>query len=325
MCRTWPKSPQPSPEALLLGSPLLWQFIADQLLSKADVIRAMHERVQLCQRPQTEFALVRLDSGSSFPSQKTARRRPHAAQTGPESDTKEVETSHLGALIAATQCIQPMTQDAVTACLLPKQPLETRLAGVIETALSTYNDALDDEDKATAKFYVQKAAQAAEEAWQQTIGGLLGLSVTNPTVSLAFLLEGVASFRPVAKPKRATMDVAREPHVVGSARRRRERRLRTWLRHEQVAIRCALASAKHHSHMRVASVATQTDDEVLAATFAATASPAATYAATPASLPVIEHVVPAPVATHVAPAPVFEHVASRTCDREHRTSTCSDF
>ena len=31
------------------------QFIADQLLSKADVIRAMHERVQLCQDPQTEF------------------------------------------------------------------------------------------------------------------------------------------------------------------------------------------------------------------------------------------------------------------------------
>ena len=35
------------------------QFIADQLLAKADVIRAMHERVQLCQDPQTEFALLR--------------------------------------------------------------------------------------------------------------------------------------------------------------------------------------------------------------------------------------------------------------------------
>ena len=33
------------------------QFLADQLLAKADVIRAMHERVQLCQDPQTEFAL----------------------------------------------------------------------------------------------------------------------------------------------------------------------------------------------------------------------------------------------------------------------------
>ena len=35
------------------------QFIADQLLSKADVIRAMHERVQHCQDPQTELALLR--------------------------------------------------------------------------------------------------------------------------------------------------------------------------------------------------------------------------------------------------------------------------
>ena len=33
------------------------QFIADQLLAKADVIRAMHERVQLCQDSQTEGAL----------------------------------------------------------------------------------------------------------------------------------------------------------------------------------------------------------------------------------------------------------------------------
>ena len=32
------------------------QYITDQLLGKPDVIRAMHERVQLCQDPQTEFA-----------------------------------------------------------------------------------------------------------------------------------------------------------------------------------------------------------------------------------------------------------------------------
>ena len=35
------------------------QFIADQLLAKADVIRAMHEGVQLCHDPQTEVALQR--------------------------------------------------------------------------------------------------------------------------------------------------------------------------------------------------------------------------------------------------------------------------
>ena len=40
------------------------QFITDQLLSKADVIRAMHERVQLCQDAQTEFALLSRKSWS---------------------------------------------------------------------------------------------------------------------------------------------------------------------------------------------------------------------------------------------------------------------
>ena len=61
--------------------------------------------------------------------------------------------------------------------------------------------------------------------------------------------------------------------------------------------------------MRVTSVATQTDDEVLAAPFAATVSPAATFAATPASVashaalaPVFEYVTPAPVKDNIAPA-----------------------
>ena len=103
------------------------------------------------------------------------------------------------------------------------------------------------------------------------------------------------------------MDVAREPDVAGSTRRRRERRLRAWWRHEQFAIRCAVACASHHSHMRVTSVATQTDDEVFAASFAATASPAVTYAATRASI--ATHVAPAPVFEHVTPAPVIENIA----------------
>ena len=42
-----------------------WQFIADQLLSKGDVIRAMRERVQLCQDRQEEFALLRESLGVS--------------------------------------------------------------------------------------------------------------------------------------------------------------------------------------------------------------------------------------------------------------------
>ena len=41
------------------------QFIADQLLAKAGVIRAMDERVQRCQDPHMEFALRRESLGVS--------------------------------------------------------------------------------------------------------------------------------------------------------------------------------------------------------------------------------------------------------------------
>ena len=43
----------------------LREYVADQLLAKADVIRAMHQRAQPCQDPQTAFALLRLSLGVS--------------------------------------------------------------------------------------------------------------------------------------------------------------------------------------------------------------------------------------------------------------------
>ena len=52
------------------------QYIADQLLAKADVSRAVHERVQLCQDPQTEFALLR-EFGSQPHRSHSASARPH--------------------------------------------------------------------------------------------------------------------------------------------------------------------------------------------------------------------------------------------------------
>ena len=63
-----------------------------------------------------------------------------------------------------------MIQVAVTAGLLLQHTLETRLDAAIATTTSTFFDALDDDDRATAKLHVQRAAQVAEEAWQQTIG-----------------------------------------------------------------------------------------------------------------------------------------------------------
>ena len=113
---------------------------------------------------------------------------------------------------------------------------------------------------------------------------------------------------------RPTPDVARATPT--SARRRRVSRIISFFRHVRMTVQMAVISAQHHSAQRCCSVASQTDDEVPAATFTATTSPAATYAATPAS---------APVATHAAPASSTRIRGARTCDTEHRTCTYSDF
>ena len=85
--------------------------------------------------------------------------------------------AHLRALIAAKPRIQAVIQDAVWAGLLPEHLLETRLAAVIGTATSTCLSALDDEDQATAKLYVQKAAQAANN-WRTA-----GTKCRKPTIT----------------------------------------------------------------------------------------------------------------------------------------------
>ena len=85
------------------------------------------------------------------------------------------------------------------------------------------------------------------------------------------------------------------------------RRFRSDWRHEQFSIRMALASGAHHSHMRVANMATQTDF-VPAATYAATASSSAPATPVPPDAPalVIKYVVPTPdvtiVTEYIAPA-----------------------
>ena len=148
---------------------------------------------KLCQDPQTEFALLRESFGVSrinhilrvhghtilqeqrateiydevgqrslerlFPgltedSMTQATLSAAQSGTGYKRERDIAAPAHLGALTAAKPRIQAMIQDAVTAGLLPKQPLVTRLATVIETATTTYLETLG--DQATAKLYFQK-------------------------------------------------------------------------------------------------------------------------------------------------------------------------
>ena len=82
----------------------------------------------------------------------------------------------------------------------------------------------------------------------------------------------------------------RAPGTVGAARRRRDRRLRAFLKHERLTVAMNLATVQHHSYMKSAVV----DFCVQVG------SPLA---------PVTEFVAPAPAVTYAAPAPVTEYVA----------------
>ena len=109
---------------------------------------------------------------------------------------------------------------------------------------------------------------------------------------------------------RATPDVARAGPT--SARRRRERRFRSFFRHEQMAIKMAVVTAQHHSAQRCCTIATQTVDldpapVAPAPVFEYVApAPAVTDAA---PTPVVGFVAPAPAVTYAAPAPVVGYVA----------------
>ena len=75
-----------------------------------------------------------------------------------------------------------MIQGAVTAGLLPEQPLLARLDTEIETATAAFLNALDNSEKPTARLHLQNAAQAADDSWPQAIQNHSGPTITNPTV-----------------------------------------------------------------------------------------------------------------------------------------------
>ena len=75
-----------------------------------------------------------------------------------------------------------MIRGAAAAGLLPEQPLLARLDASVEAASAAFLGALDDSENPTAQVYLQKAAQAADEAWQQRVQGHNGPTITNPTI-----------------------------------------------------------------------------------------------------------------------------------------------
>ena len=100
----------------------------------------------------------------------------------------------------------------------------------------------------------------------------------------------------------------RAPGTVGAAHRRRDRRLRAFLKHERLTVAMNLATIQHHSHMKsaVVDVCVQVGSPLAPVTEYVAPAPAVSYAA-PA--PVFEYVAPALAVTYAAPAPVVDYVA----------------
>ena len=67
--------------------------------------------------------------------------------------------------------------------VLLEQTFLARLDNLIEGASTVFLDALDGNEKPTAQLYMQKAAQAADEAWQQIAQGHDGPTIAKPTVA----------------------------------------------------------------------------------------------------------------------------------------------
>ena len=91
----------------------------------------------------------------------SSEQAPHSAS---QSGIGYKSPAHFGALIAAKPRILDMIRDATTAGILPEQPLLARLSALMESATAAFFDALDDDaERPTARLYLQKAAQAADE------------------------------------------------------------------------------------------------------------------------------------------------------------------
>ena len=177
--------------------------VTDQLATKADVLRAMHERVQLCQDPQTEFALRerlgvrRINHIRRVHGHNNLHERQAAIifdEVGRKSlgglFTRFTEDTSEQAALSASQSGIRYRRARNVACpahpgaLRPAKPsilCVIRGAGTVRL-LPEQRDALHDSENATARLYLQKAAQAADESWQQTVQGYNGPTITNPTL-----------------------------------------------------------------------------------------------------------------------------------------------
>jgi len=198
------------------------EAVAEQLDEKAKVVKAMHERIQICQDPLIEFILLRESLGvgrvnhilrvhgyelaerggaaavyDGVGRASMERLFPGLTDEGFEQATLSAKESglgwrqaldvarpaHLGALVAAYPRIKGMIKTCTEAGLLPTGNLENRLAELLRAAETAYFSVLDETEKIKAEDFLFRAKAAAELAWQSITSGANGPEPAAPRVS----------------------------------------------------------------------------------------------------------------------------------------------
>ena len=161
----------------------IWRYGHDNALrtkAKADVFGAVHERVQLCKVPQTEFAFasesLRVSKVNhifqcTWPQcwAGVSRRdlsRLYRRECAGKDQWMLLAQNTSARWLRQDLGIKDIIRDATTAGLAASQALLTRLKDLVETASAAFLNAFEHSERATAHLYLQKAAKAADEAWE---------------------------------------------------------------------------------------------------------------------------------------------------------------
>ena len=159
--------------------------VVEQLQAKTDVVRAMHERVQLrwvnhTFRVPGHAVLGETEAAKTF--SEVGRRSVGRLFLGLTEDSmeqaslsagggKRLQTrcgcgspGTLGALIACKPWIVDMIQQAELGGLLSRQPLEERFEASIAAVATAFVDTLDDSEGTTAELYLQPDSASSQAA-----------------------------------------------------------------------------------------------------------------------------------------------------------------
>jgi hypothetical protein len=184
------------------------EFVTSQLQRKTQVVKAMHERVQLCQDPQAEFILAReslglgrvnhilrvhghslverdgaaaafdavgrtslerLFQGMTDEGHTQATLSAKEAGLGWREALDVARPAHLGCLVAVGPRVKAMIQSGAVAGLLPVASLERRLDGLVNAAETAFLATLDEIEKVKAEEFLRRAKVASASAWTHMV------------------------------------------------------------------------------------------------------------------------------------------------------------